>query len=112
MPATTNWDAIEWTQVRPGMQRKTCAGEGARLALFRIQPSQERLPHSRHDQQIVYMLRVTADFHVGEEAHRLTGGCLIVIPPNVKHDSTLRVTRRSWNSTCSRRSAPRVRRLT
>ena len=33
-----SWDAIDWVQVRPGMERKTFAGEGATLALFRIQP--------------------------------------------------------------------------
>ena len=73
--------AIDWVQVRPGMERKTFAGEGATLALFRIQPGHERLPHSHHYEQIVYMLRGTANFHVGEEVHRLTGGCLLVIPP-------------------------------
>jgi quercetin dioxygenase-like cupin family protein len=86
MPAhNVNWDAIDWVQVRPGMERKTFAGEGATLALFRIQPNHERLPHSHHYEQIVYMLRGTANFHVGEEVHRLTGGCLLAIPPNVTH---------------------------
>jgi quercetin dioxygenase-like cupin family protein len=80
-----NWDAVEWVQVRGGMERKTFAGDGATLALFRIQPNHERLPHSHHYEQIVYVLRGTADFHVGEEVHRLTGGCLLVIPPNVVH---------------------------
>jgi quercetin dioxygenase-like cupin family protein len=86
MPAhNVNWDTIEWTQVRPGMERKTFAGEGATLALFRIQPNHERLPHSHHYEQIVYMLRGAANFHVGHEVHRLTGGCLLVVPPNVTH---------------------------
>jgi quercetin dioxygenase-like cupin family protein len=31
------------------------------------------------------MLAGTADFHVGEEAHRLTPGGLLVVPPNVVH---------------------------
>lgn len=86
MPAhNVNWDAIDWVPVRPGMERKTFAGEGATLALFRIQPNHERLPHSHHYEQIVYMLHGTADFHVGDEVHRLTGGCLLVIPPHVTH---------------------------
>ena len=68
MPAhNVNWDAIDWVEVRPGMERKAFAGEGATLALFRIQPNHERLPHSHHYEQIVYMLRGTADFHVGDE---------------------------------------------
>ena len=33
-----NWDAIEWETIRGGMERKTFTGEGATLALHRIQP--------------------------------------------------------------------------
>lgn len=80
-----NWDEVEWTTVRGGMERKTFAGEGATLAMFRIQPNHDRLPHAHHYEQIVCMLGGTADFHVGDEVHRLTKGCLIVIPPHVTH---------------------------
>jgi hypothetical protein len=34
---------------------------------------------------IVYVLRGTANFHVGHDVHRLTGGSLLVIPPHVTH---------------------------
>ena len=80
-----NWDTVEWHPVRKGIQRKTFTGEGATLALHRIEPGHELLPHSHHYEQIVYMLAGTADFHVGEEKHRLTPGGLLVVPPNVVH---------------------------
>lgn len=80
-----NWNAIEWQSVRRGMERKSFAGEGATLALHRIQPGHELLPHSHHYEQIVYMIAGTADFHVGNEVSRLEPGGLIVIPSNVVH---------------------------
>jgi quercetin dioxygenase-like cupin family protein len=80
-----NWETVEWHPVRKGIQRKTFTGEGATLALHRIEPGHELLPHSHHYEQIVYMLAGTADFHVGEETHRLIPGGLLVVPPNVVH---------------------------
>ena len=80
-----DWDRQEWHPVRQGMERKTFAGEGATLALHRIAPGHDLLPHSHHYEQIVYMLQGSAIFHVGDEAHRLGPGGLIVIPPNVTH---------------------------
>lgn len=86
MPAhQMDWDALEWHPVRAGMERKTFTGEGATLALHRIQPGHDLLPHSHHYEQIVYMLGGVADFHVGDDVHRLRAGGLIVIPPNVVH---------------------------
>ena len=67
-PHSVDWKKSEWTPVRPGMERKTFTGEGATLALHRIQPGHELLPHSHHYEQIVYMLRGTALFHVDGEA--------------------------------------------
>jgi quercetin dioxygenase-like cupin family protein len=84
-PHHVNWESIAWTPVRGGMERKTFTGEGATLALHRIQPGHELRPHSHHYEQIVYMLQGVAVFHVGDEQTRLEPGGLIVIPPNVTH---------------------------
>jgi quercetin dioxygenase-like cupin family protein len=82
---TVDWDSQEWLPLRKGLERKTFTGEGATLALHRIQPGHELLPHAHHYEQIVYMLQGTAIFHVGDEDHHLAAGGLIVIPPNVTH---------------------------
>ena len=82
---TVDWDAMDWEPVRGGLERKTFAGEGATLALHRIQPGHELRPHSHVNEQIVYMLDGTADFHVGDDVHRLGPGGLLVIPPDVVH---------------------------
>ena len=82
---TVDWNNVEWLQVRKGMERKTFAGEGATLAYFRIQPEHEVVPHAHAYEQIVYLLEGAADFHVGDEVHQITSGCLLVVPPNVTH---------------------------
>ena len=84
-PHQVNWETIGWTPVRGGMERKTFTGEGATLALHRIQPGHDLLPHAHHYEQIVYMLKGIAIFHVGDAAVRLHAGGLVVIPPHVTH---------------------------
>ncbi len=82
---TIDWNAIPWTAVRPGVERKGFTGEGATLALHRLHPGHDAIPHKHHYEQIAYILAGTIDFHVGEEVHRLGPGGLIVVPPNVMH---------------------------
>jgi quercetin dioxygenase-like cupin family protein len=82
---TVDWEGQEWSPVRKGMARKTFTGEGATLALHRIEPGHDLLPHAHHYEQIVYMLQGTAIFHVGDKKYPLSAGGLIVIPPNVTH---------------------------
>ncbi len=82
---TVDWDSQDWHPVRKGLERKTFAGEGATLALHRVHPGHELSPHAHHYEQIVYMLEGRAIFHVGDEAHPLARGSVIVIPPNVTH---------------------------
>lgn len=84
-PHTVNWEKIDWTPVRQGMERKSFSGEGATLALHRIQPGHALLPHSHHFEQVVYMLQGVANFHIGEDVCRLEPGGLVVIPPNITH---------------------------
>ncbi|WP_246504778.1 cupin domain-containing protein [Microvirga antarctica] len=83
--ATINWNEIPWTPVREGVERKGFTGEGATVALHRLMPGHEPKPHSHIHEQIAYIISGTIRFHVGEEVHLITGGGLIVIPPNVVH---------------------------
>jgi quercetin dioxygenase-like cupin family protein len=80
-----NWEAIDWTPVRKGIDRKAFTGEGCTLALHRLQPGHELLPHTHPNEQIVYILEGEVDFHIGEETVRLTGGGLALVPPGVLH---------------------------
>lgn len=80
-----DWSKMEWRPVRPGIERKAFSGEGATLALHRLQPGHEPRPHAHPCEQIVYILAGEADFHVGDETIRLGPGGLLAVPPNVVH---------------------------
>jgi quercetin dioxygenase-like cupin family protein len=82
---TVDWSKIEWRPVRPGIDRKAFGGDGATLALHRLQPGHEPRPHAHVNEQIVYIMKGTIDFHVGDEVIRLGPGGLLTVPPNVQH---------------------------
>lgn len=80
-----DWNAIPWTPVREGVERKAFSGDGATLALHRLMPGHEPRPHSHSYEQIVYILAGTIRFHVGDETHDIGPGGLMVIPSNIVH---------------------------
>lgn len=85
MLKTVDWEALAWEPVRPGVERKSFSGDGATVALHRLQPGHEPRPHSHPNEQIVYILSGEVDFHIGGDTVRLRGGGLAVVPPNVMH---------------------------
>lgn len=80
-----DWSKIEWQPVRRGIDRKAFSGEGATLALHRLQPGHEPRPHAHPYEQIVYIMKGQVDFHVGDQVIRLGPGGLLTVPPNVTH---------------------------
>jgi len=80
-----NWNALPWTPVRPGVDRKVFSGEGATLALHRLMPGHEPRPHSHVHEQLVYILAGTIRFHVGDEEHLVEAGGLLAIPSGAEH---------------------------
>jgi quercetin dioxygenase-like cupin family protein len=80
-----DWNAIAWTPVREGVERKAFSGEGATVALHRLMPGHKPNPHSHSYEQIAYIISGTMRFHVGEAAHLVGPGGLLCIPSNVEH---------------------------
>ena len=80
-----DWNSIEWTPVREGVERKAFSGESATVALHRLMPGHQPQPHSHPNEQIAYILSGTIRFFVGDSEHLVGPGGLLVIPPNVKH---------------------------
>ena len=72
-----DWNAIPWTPVRPGVDRKSFAGDGATLALHRLAPGHEPKPHQHPNEQIVYILAGQIRFHIGGETVLLAAGGLL-----------------------------------
>lgn len=81
----SDWEKTEWVTARRGIDRKAFGGEGATVALHRLWPGHEVLPHSHPNEQIAYILEGEVDFHVGDEVIRLGPGGLVVVPPGVVH---------------------------
>lgn len=85
LPHNVDWEAIDWTKVRDGVERKAFSGEGTTLALHRLWPGHEVRPHAHAYEQIVYILGGEVDFHIGDAVVRLGKGGLVAVPPNVTH---------------------------
>lgn len=86
---SVNWEEMEWTPVRPGVERKAFSGEGSTLALHRLQPGHEPKPHNHVHEQIVYIVSGSVDFHIGDEVLRLNAGGLAVVPSMVTHHAVV-----------------------
>lgn len=80
-----DWSTLEWKTIRPGVEQKAFSGNGATLALHRLQPDHEPKPHKHENEQIAYIVSGTADFHIGDQVVRLGPGGIVTVPPNVMH---------------------------
>jgi quercetin dioxygenase-like cupin family protein len=80
-----DWNAVPWTPVRDGVERKAFSGDGATVTLHRLWPGHKPQPHAHANEQIAYILAGTIRFHVGGDEHLVGPGGLLVIPPNVEH---------------------------
>ena len=80
-----DWSAMEWKQIRKGVEQKAFSGSGATVALHRLMPAHEPKPHSHPHEQIAYIISGRMRFHIGQETHDIGPGGLLVIPSNVTH---------------------------
>jgi quercetin dioxygenase-like cupin family protein len=80
-----DWSKIEWKRIREGVEQKAFSGEGATIALHRLQPGHEPKPHSHPHEQIAYIISGRIRFHIGEEVREVGPGGVVLIPSNVRH---------------------------
>jgi quercetin dioxygenase-like cupin family protein len=90
MIATENWDALEWTHVRRGVERKVILTAATTLQLVRFQPGHDINPHAHDHEQVAYILSGTLDYFVANEkgdmvAHRMAAGSTLAIPAGARH---------------------------
>lgn len=85
-PVVANWASIPSEFVRPGVTRKAFGTDEVLLVMNEIEPEMQPGPHS-HDgfDQIACIISGEATYHVGEEAHRVGPGSLLLIPAGVTH---------------------------
>jgi quercetin dioxygenase-like cupin family protein len=88
--ASKDWDALEWTQVRKGVQRKVILGDQTTLQLVRFLPGHDVNPHRHAHEQVVHILSGTLDYYVADEKgemvpHRMVAGSTLAIPAGARH---------------------------
>ena len=90
MVETENWDALEWTAVRQGVERKIILTNATTLQLIRFHPGHDINPHTHDFEQVAYILSGTLDYFVANEkgdmvAHRMVAGSTLAIPIGARH---------------------------
>lgn len=90
MISTENWDALEWTHVRQGVERKIVLTATTTLQLMRFHPGHDTNPHTHEFEQVAYILSGTLDYFVANEkgdmvAHRMVAGSTLAIPAGARH---------------------------
>lgn len=80
-----DWERATWQPVRRGIERKAFTTGAVTLALHRVWPGHEVLPHAHPHEQVVYIIEGEAEFTVGEQVVRLGAGSVLTVPPNVVH---------------------------
>ena len=84
-----DWSKLEWKTIRPGVEQKAFSGQGATIALHRLQPQHEPKPHKHDNEQIAYIVSGHCDFHVGDTVTRLGPGGIIVVPGGIMHHAVV-----------------------
>ncbi|HEU5151086.1 MAG TPA: cupin domain-containing protein [Iamia sp.] len=80
------WDTIPGEDVRPGVSRKGFGTQDVILVMNTIQPDMQPAPHTHDDfDQIATIVSGEAVYHVGDVAHRVSAGALLLIPAGVEH---------------------------
>jgi quercetin dioxygenase-like cupin family protein len=90
MVETENWDALEWTAVRRGVERKIILTAATTLQLIRFHAGHDTNPHTHDFEQVAYILSGTLDYFVANEkgemvAHRMVAGSTLAIPAGARH---------------------------
>lgn len=85
VPHSVDWNAIAWTRVRDGVERKAFSSNGATMALNRLQPGHAPNPHRHEHEQIVYIVEGKVELHLDDQVHIMGPGQLLVVPPNALH---------------------------
>jgi quercetin dioxygenase-like cupin family protein len=80
-----NWADVPSEVVRRGVSRKGFRSGNTLLVMNECQPGMDVNPHSHDFEQLVYILQGRVRFHLGDEAHELSAGSMLVVPAGVRH---------------------------
>lgn len=88
-PQTVDWDAQEFTEVRPGVFGATVHTPQLTATLYRYAAGSSWEEHQHPQDQITMVLEGVIDFVVAGSACRLTEGQLATLPGGTPHSATV-----------------------
>jgi quercetin dioxygenase-like cupin family protein len=82
----TRWEAIPAEDVRKGVRRRAFGSEDVILVMNEIEPEMEPAPHA-HDgfDQMALIISGRAIYHIGDDAHHVGPGSVMLIPAGETH---------------------------
>ena len=82
----TRWEAIPAEDVRKGVRRRAFGSEDVILVMNEIEPEMEPAPHAHEGfDQMALIISGRAIYHIGEDAHRVGPGSVMLIPAGEIH---------------------------
>jgi quercetin dioxygenase-like cupin family protein len=79
------WDELPTETVRPGVSRCAFGTEACQLVMNTCEPGMELRPHSHSFDQIALITAGRGRYHVGETAHEVGPGSVLLVPAGVTH---------------------------
>jgi quercetin dioxygenase-like cupin family protein len=82
----TRWEAIPAEDVRRGVRRRAFGSEDVILVMNEIEPEMEPAPHAHEGfDQMALIISGRAIYHIGDDAHRVGPGSVMLIPAGETH---------------------------
>lgn len=72
-------------QNRPGVTQAAFQGEGVMLVMNVLQPGMELNPHTHEFEQIAFIMKGRAIYHVGDQHEEVGPGAIFAVPAGVPH---------------------------
>lgn len=82
----TTWDEIPPEDVRRGVRRRAFGTKDVILVMNEIEPEMDPAPHTHEGfDQIALIIAGRAVYHIGDQAHEVAAGSVMLIPAGVEH---------------------------
>jgi quercetin dioxygenase-like cupin family protein len=85
MTQMVDWNSLPKEWVREGVERCGFRGENVILVMNWIAPHIKVNPHKHAFEQLAICIQGKFNYHVGDEVHVMTPGCMLRVPPGVMH---------------------------
>ena len=89
MPVIAGFDklaAVPEEEITDHIRRRVVSGKQGTLVYWRMKSGARAAAHKHPHEQIVWMIKGTMDFRIGEEKRSMKAGDVAVIPGGVEHE--------------------------